>query len=121
MHSLVRTALLVAFVLPATAGAHHGWSNYHEDEFELTGTLESELSLANPHGTMQVRADGRVWNAVLAPPARTERAGLQRSTIRVGTRVTLQGHRHRDPGTYEIKTERVVVDGKVYDVYPDRD
>lgn len=118
----LRTALLVTFALAApTAAAHHGWSGYHEEEFEITGTLESAVSLANPHGTMKVRADGHLWNAVLAPPARTERAGLRRDTIPVGTTVTLQGHRHRDPDTYEIKTERVVVDGRVFNVYPDRD
>ena len=119
-------AALVAFALAAVLtssapAAHHGWSGYHTEEFELTGTVETAVGLNNPHGTMRIRAEGQVWNIVLSPPARTRSAGLEQNTIPVGTKVTVQGHRHRDPKTLEIKTERVIVDGKVYNVYPDRD
>lgn len=120
------SAALVAGALAAVLSssavfAHHGWSGYHTEEFELTGTVETPVGLNNPHGTMRIRADGQVWNIVLSPPARTKSAGLEQNTIPVGATVTVQGHRHRDPKTFEIKTERVVVDGKVYNVYPDRD
>ena len=115
-------AVALAAVLSSSAAlAHHGWSGYHNEEFELTGTVETAVGLNNPHGTMRIRAEGQVWNIVMSPPARTKSAGLEQNTIPVGTTVTVQGHRHRDPKTLEIKTERVIVDGKVYNVYPDRD
>lgn len=112
-------ALLALFAVPLAA--HHGWGGYSNEEFELTGTLESPVSLAGPHATTSVRADNQVWNVVLAPPARTRRAGLREGIIPVGATVTAHGHRHRDPKTFEIKTERLTWNGRTFNVYPDRD
>jgi hypothetical protein len=116
-------AMLALVVLGSSAAvsAHHGWGGYHDEEFELTGTVESAVSLAGPHATMRVRADGNVWDVVLAPAARTERAGLKNGMIPAGSKVTVHGHRHRDANKYEVKTERVTVGDKVYNVYPNRD
>ena len=66
-------AAFVMAVLPATA--HHGWSGNSQDEFELTGTVEQAVSLAGPHASMKVRAQGQLWEITLAPPARTSAAG----------------------------------------------
>ena len=57
---------------------------------------------------------------VLAPSPRTARAGLTEGVIPVGDTVTASGHRHLDPQTLEIKTERLTWNGKVFNVYPDR-
>ena len=120
-HGILGGALLAAIVaLSPGLAAHHGWGGYHDDEFELTGTVESGVSLAGPHGTMRVRAEGQVWDVVLAPPARVQRAGLNVDTIPVGAKVTVHGHRHRDANKFEVKTERVTFKGKTYNVYPDR-
>ena len=100
--------------------AHHGWSGNSDKEFELSGTVESGVSLAGPHATMKVRSNGQVWDVTLAPPPRTEAAGLKEGTIPVGAQVTIQGHRNLDPKKFEIKTERVVWKGRTYNVYPDR-
>ena len=78
------------------------------------------MSLAGPHASMTIRADGHVWNVVMAPPARTERAGLKEGIIPVGAKVTAHGHRHRDNNKFEIKTERLTWGDKVFNVYPDR-
>jgi hypothetical protein len=114
------TAAAIALALSAPVLAHHGWAGNSEQEFELTGTVEKAVSLAGPHATMQVRADGKVWDLTLAPPARTERAGLTEKVIPVGATVTVHGHRNSDPKKFEIKTERVMWNGKTFDVYPDR-
>ena len=63
---------------------------------------------------------GKVWDITLAPGARVERAGLKEDTIPVGAQVTIQGHRNRDANRLEVKTERVIWNGKTYNVYPDR-
>lgn len=111
----------VVFLSPRAVIAHHGWGGYLDQQFEITGTLETPVSLAGPHATAKMRVDGKVWDVVLAPSARTERAGLKEGVIPVGSQVTASGHRHRDPNKLEIKTERLTWNGKVFAVYPDRD
>ena len=115
-------ALAAAALLSARpVSAHHGWGGYLDAEFEVTGTVESPVSLAGPHATMTIRAaDGHVWNVVMAPPPRTQQAGLKDGMIPVGSKVTAHGHRHRDTNRYEIKTERLTWGDKVFNVYPDR-
>ena len=122
--SLAFKSLVMTLVLLATAfsaNAHHGWSGNGEEQLELTGVVETPLSLAGAHATMQIRADGQLWDITLAPPARTERAGLKVGVIPVGAQVTVFGHRNRDEKRFEIKTERVAHAGKTYNVYPDRE
>ena len=81
MHSRLALCLSLAILaislsaLPALA--HHGWGGNADQEFELTGTVESSVSLAGPHATMKIKADGKIWDITMAPPARTERAGLK--------------------------------------------
>jgi len=116
------TALLAAAILsPVVLQAHHGWGGYLDQEFEITGTAETTVSLAGPHATMKLKVDGKVWDVVLAPPFRTSQAGLKDGMIPVGAKVTAHGHRHQDANKLEIKTERLTWNGKVYNVYPDRD
>jgi len=121
-HSLyIRLAILAPLLTALPASAHHGWGGNLDSEFELTGTVETPVSLAGPHATMKVRAsDGQVWDITLAPPARTQRAGLKEGIIPVGATVKIHGHRNRDPKRFEIKTERVIWNGRTFNVYPDR-
>ena len=111
----------VALVAPRPLSAHHGWGGYSEKEFELSGTVQTPVSLSGPHATMKVLADGQVWDVVMAPPARTQAAGLKEGMIPVGAKVTLHGHRHMTAGKYEIKTERLTWNNRTFNVYPDRD
>ena len=112
--------VLALFVSMLPAGAHHGWGGYQDEDFEISGTLESPVSLAGPHATMKIKVDTQVWDITLSPPARTERAGLKEGVIPVGAKVTVFGHRHRDPKRFEVKTERVRWNGRMFNVYPDR-
>ncbi len=109
---------LLAFTLPS--GAHHGWGGYQDQQFQLSGTVETAVSLAGPHATMRIRAEGKVWDVVLSPSPRTERGGLKEGMLPLGAKVTVSGHRHRDPNKLEIKTERVTWNGRTFNVYPDR-
>lgn len=105
--------------LPALA--HHGWAGQQQEQFELTGKLQTDVSLAGAHGSMQIVDDkGQVWDITLAPAARTERAGLKPGVIPMGATVTIRGNRSSDANRFEVKTVRVTHDGKNYDVYPDR-
>jgi Family of unknown function (DUF6152) len=112
--------VLAAMALAAPASAHHGWGSYQDTQFEITGTLERPVSFAGPHATAKLRVNEEVWDLVLAPSLRTTRAGLNEDTIPVGAQVTASGHRHLDAAKLEVKTERLIWDGKVFNVYPDR-
>ena len=116
----IAALLILGMITTIPVVAHHGWAGYSEQEFELSGTLETQVALAGAHGTMKIKADGQVWDITLAPPARVQGAGLTSKTIPLGAKVTVHGHRHRDPKRFEVKTERVIYDGKLYNVYPDR-
>lgn len=101
--------------------AHHGWGGNLDTELDLSGTVETGVSLAGPHATMKIKDDkGQVWDLTLAPPARTDAGGLKEGVIPVGAKVTIHGHRNRDPKRFEIKTERVTWNGRTFNVYPDR-
>jgi hypothetical protein len=123
--SYKRRVVTVAAVLTLLAGwipvfAHHGWQGYRTEDFEISGTVETPVSLSGPHASLKIRVEAQVWNVVLAPPPRTERAGLKAGMIPVGATVTAYGHRHKDPATFEIKTERLRWNDRLFNVYPDR-
>lgn len=117
------STVLVGFAgfVALQATAHHGWSGQGDEQFQLSGTLHTQLSLAGPHATMQIEDDmGRVWDITLGPGSRTSRAGLSEDTIPLGADVTVSGHRSSNSDRREVKTERVIYNGTNFDVYPNR-
>jgi hypothetical protein len=122
--SFVAGALLAAAVLlaPLPLLAHHGWGGYVDQLSDITGTVSSPVSLSGPHATLKVNgSDGHVWDVVLAPPPRAEAAGLKEGMIPIGAKVVVHGQKHRDPKKFEIKTTRLTWEGRVFNVYPDRE
>ena len=121
-HIAFRVLAVAAIVvgLSLRASAHHGWGGYETKEFEISGTVSTQLALAGPHATMKITVEGQVWNLTLAPPAATVKSGLKDANIPVGATVNVHGHRSVNPKTFEVKTERVVYNGKTFNVYPDR-
>jgi predicted GNAT family N-acyltransferase len=53
-------------------------------------------------------------------PWRNERAKLTPELLSVGRVITAHGHRSANAGERLMKAERVVIDGKSYNLYPDR-
>ena len=127
---LVRRHFIVAGVAMALAGgtlfatrgyAHHGWSWADESEtFELTGVIKS-AQLGNPHGLLNVTANKEDWTVEVGQPWRNERAGLTNSMLAKGVEATFQGHRAKDRKKRLMKAERIIIAGKLYNLYPDRD
>lgn len=116
------STLALSATLALTAGAasaHHGWTSYSNQEGQVAGVVES-AELGAPHGLIKVRAADGVWDVMLAPPAAIQRSGLTLDAIPRGTSVTAKGHK-RIGGTKEIKTERLVVGDRTFDLYPARD
>lgn len=111
---------LIAVAIAPQVSAHHGWSEYQDEQFEITGTLATPVSLAGPHATAQIHVDDELWDLVFAPSSRTAEAGLTEDAVPVGATVTASGHRHLDEATLEVKTERLTWNDTVFDVYPER-
>jgi hypothetical protein len=123
--SLSRRAVLAAaaaagaaLALPALA--HHGWSWAEDGNSELAGVVVS-AKLGNPHGELTLDVEGARWIVEVGQPWRNERAGLTDAMLAKGTRLTAVGHRHADPKKRVFKAERIVIDGRRHDLYPDRD
>lgn len=120
MARLSIVGLSAALALAAGAAqAHHGWVIYSDAESQVSGVVET-AQLGQPHGVIKVRNAEGLWNVMLAPPAAIERSGLTLAAVPKGARVTARGHKRTD-GTLEIKTERLVVGSKTFDLYPARD
>jgi hypothetical protein len=116
---LLAAALLTA-AAPLPASAHHGWEWAEANNSELSGVIVG-ARLGNPHGVLTVDAGGEKWAVEVGQPWRNERAGLKDAMLANGVKLTVSGHRHADPKKKVFKAERVFIDGKRYDLYPDRD
>lgn len=103
--------------LPAMA--HHGWRWTADGTFELTGVITT-AELGNPHGLLTVTANGEAWTVEVGQPWRNERAGLTDEMMAPGVEITVRGKRSADPAQLVVKAERVLIDGTLYDLYPDR-
>ena len=44
----VAALLTFAMITAVPTIAHHGWAGYAEEEFEISGTLETQVALAGP-------------------------------------------------------------------------
>jgi hypothetical protein len=108
-----------AAIVATTAFAHHGWDWAVDEQSELSGTIQ-EIFIGNPHAVLNVEAADGLWIVELAPPARTRAAGFDENAAKIGDQVTALGHRSRDPNEKRMKAVRITVNGKTYDVYPDR-
>ncbi len=114
-------ALTIAIVISATtAFAHHGWRWTADGNFELTGLI-TKAELGNPHGVLTLDADGEIWTVEVGQPWRNERAGLTDDMLAPGKEITASGQRAENAEERLMKAERIIISGKLYDLYPDRD
>ena len=115
-----RRALVALAMIPAMpALAHHGWRWTEDGDFELTGRITA-AQLGNPHGILTIDADGEIWTAEVGQPWRNAQAGLTDAMMAVGNEITIRGQRSADPNQLVVKAERVIVNGVLYDLYPNR-
>jgi hypothetical protein len=126
MHSLFErriwlslAALVLGVFFAHIAWAHHGWGWASAEEFELTGRITA-VRLGNPHGELTLDVDGQKWIVEVGQPWRNEQAGLKKSLLTTGQVITAHGHRSAKPKQLLMKAERVVINGKSYNLYPDR-
>jgi hypothetical protein len=118
--ALALFAVAVLWLMSQVASAHHGWGWATDDEFEISGKIVN-VRLGNPHGEVTVDAQGEKWLVEVGQPWRNQRAGLTDDMFSVGRMITVHGHRSAKQGERLVKAERVIIDGKSYNLYPDRE
>jgi hypothetical protein len=111
----VTTALIAIAAAAGAAFAHHGWGSY---DAAKPVTVEGAILTSkyeNPHATVTVRSDGKVWTVTLAPTSRMSTRGASEKVIAVGKSISAYGY----PSTAtpdEMRAERITVDGKTYEM-----
>lgn len=116
------TLLMVLAASPAwvqPVAAHHGWGWAEAENYELTGVV-TKAELGNPHGILTLDVAGESWRVEVGQPWRNKQAGLTDAMLAPGAMLTAQGHRSADPEEKRLKAERLVISGKIYNLYPDR-
>jgi hypothetical protein len=106
-------------LIASAALAHHGWSWAEDEQTELTGTIR-EIYIGPPHPALEVETDDGMWTIELANPRATERAGFVEGSASAGDEVVVLGHRSLDANEKRMKAVRITVEGKQFDLYPDR-
>lgn len=116
---LAGLVLVIGMFVAQASLAHHGWAWATDVEFELTGTI-TKARLGNPHGELNVAVKDENWVVEVGQPWRNERAGLSDEMLGVGRVITVHGHRSSNREQRLMKAERIIIDGKSYNLYPDR-
>lgn len=111
--SLVAAGMILA---PAAASAHHGWAGYEPTKLMTLEAPIQAVRYSNPHAEIDLVVDGQKWLVTLAPLQRMEARGVTENVLKVGQKVKVEGARSLTPGRYEIKAERIDINGKVSEV-----
>lgn len=118
----VRTAVAAATLslfAATTALAHHGWNWTTGGNIALTGIVAS-ARLGNPHGVVEIDAEGEMWTVEVGQPWRNSRAGLTDDDFAAGTEMTIEGEPSADVAQRRLKAERITIAGEVHELYPER-
>ena len=116
-------AIILALGLALHGGAslaHHGWAWTTGKNAELVGVIK-KVSLGNPHGILQVEADGEIWTVEVGQPWRNGRAGLKDGDLAEGVKIRMIGEPSANPAEKRLKVERLFLGDREYVLYPDRD
>ena len=115
-------ALLAVGLISKTGGAlaHHGWSWTTGGNIELVGVIK-QARLGNPHGVLKVDVDGEVWTVEVGQPWRNERAGLKDGDLAEGVEIRAIGQPAADISEKRMKVERLFLENRGYNLYPNRD
>jgi hypothetical protein len=114
---MIRAIAVIAGVALAAgaAVAHHGWGSYDAAKpVTVAGPIQTS-KYENPHATVTIRGEGKVWTVTLAPTSRMSSRGVSPEMIAVGKTVSAYGY----PSTAtpdEMRAERITVDGKTFEM-----
>ena len=108
--------LTTAFLLSASALAHHGRAVYSTDVITLEATV-TEFRFVNPH--VQVYFDitteaGEIehWQGELTAPNKLARGGWTKNTLQPGDQIRITGRAARNDGHSVAINEIIMPDGE---------
>jgi hypothetical protein len=108
------------FSLSLSAHAHHAFSAEFDAQkpVELKGTI-TQARWVNPHSWIYVDVkdkDGNVsnWGFEFGAPFSLKQKGLTKTTLPVGTEITLKGYRSKNGENYGYSTSITLADGTAY-------
>lgn len=104
-----------ALVASGVALAHHGWGDYDAAKMFTIASPVEAVTPGNPHVTVRLKHENKVWVAVLAPPSRMTSRGMPPETIKAGAEIKLEGYPKRT-GEPEMRAERITMAGKTIEL-----
>jgi len=111
----MKRLIAAAALCTLPAWAHHGWSEYDQNQaLTLTGKV-TESGYEHPHGHIRLAAPGKTWLVILAPPSRMQARGLPREDIKLGSTVTVVAYPNRSKPE-EARAERITANGKTVEL-----
>lgn len=106
---------LVFVLCVSFAFRHHGWADYDQQKvLDYTGTIELSV-YENPHASLQVNQDKKVWTVILAPISRMESRGVKADMLKKGNSLRIVGYPHKKVKN-EMRAERIFIDGTKYEL-----
>jgi hypothetical protein len=109
------TVPLLLLALASPAAAHHGWGSYDAaNPITVAGPIVTSR-YENPHATITVRANDKVWTVTLAPTSRMTARGAISNLLAVGKNVSAYGYASTVEKD-EMRAERITIDGKAYEL-----
>jgi hypothetical protein len=115
---LVAVAALVVTVLPAVA--HHSAAMFDEKKSITVEGVVKEFQFTNPHSWLLVDVtdkNGKVttWGFEAEGPSTLGRAGIRKSDLMPGTKLTITGHPMKDGRPAALWINAVLATGKKLD------
>ncbi len=105
--------MLAAVALaPLPAAAHHGWEGQDNSKVTVLEGPIRAVRYRNPHGEIELTAQGRRWLVTLAPIQRMRSRGVTEAVLKVGQQVRIEGARNIDQTKFEVKADNITVGGK---------
>jgi Family of unknown function (DUF6152) len=110
--------LTAAAWLAGPAAAHHSAFMYDQDKTVTIEGVVKDFQYTNPHSWLIVEtknADGTLtsWGFEAEGPSTLMRAGIRRSTLTPGTKITITGHPMKDGRPAAAWVQAVLADGTV--------
>ncbi|HWE51721.1 MAG TPA: DUF6152 family protein [Bryobacteraceae bacterium] len=103
-------------LIPATAEAHHGWSDFNAAaEVTFQGTVIA-FHYTNPHCVVEFevtddKGQVRKWEGEFASPGELQRKGWNANSLETGDKLTISGHPSKD-GSPAIHVSKIITNGK---------
>lgn len=114
---MTRTLIIAGALIALSGGAlaHHGWGSYDASKpITVAGPVVTS-KYENPHATITVKGQDKVWTVTLAPTFRMENRGVTPQMVAAGKSVSAYGYASTVEKD-EMRAERITVDGKTFEL-----